>query len=82
MPPGWRKILADIALYFVLSDKEDSRAPDALNMGRAGLAAMAAENRRRNTRTSGAYGRIHPRQSARSRIKGPLRTESGLILSS
>lgn len=81
IPREYRKILADWALYFVYQDKEDSRADAALALAQSGLRAMAIENRRRNTRTSRAYGRIFPRASDRSKLKGPLRTESGLILS-
>ncbi len=82
IPRAYRKLLADIALYFVQQDKEDTRAQETLALARSGLQAMAAENRRRNTLTSGAYGRVHARQASRNRrLKGPLRTESGLIIS-
>lgn len=82
LPVGYRKLLADWALYFVFQDKEDSRAADALRLATLGLRSMAEDNRRRNTRASGSYGRIHPRLQDRSKLKGPLRTSSGLIISS
>ena len=80
MPREHRKLLADWALVFVLQDKEDSRVAETVELASRGLKAMALENQRRGPRQSGAFGRIHTRQSQRARIKGPLRTSSGLII--
>lgn len=80
MPREFRKLLADWALFYVFQDKEDSRAQDAYTLAAGGLRSMAAENQRRAKRQSRSFGRIHPRQVDRARIKGPLRTTSGLII--
>jgi len=81
VPRQYRKILADWGLAFLLVDKDDSRAGDALALAKSGIVAMAKENRRRLVRMGGGnFGKITPRQGDLGRMRGPLRTESGLII--
>lgn len=79
VPREYRKILADWALFFLLQDKEDTKAPQAFQLAAAGLRQMALENRCAQVK-QGTRGRIYPRQSDRNRSKGPLRTETGLLI--
>ena len=81
VPREYRKILADWALAFLLEDKEDSKAGDALGLAINGVKAMAAEQRRRMNRMGGKdFARIHPRAIDLEHLTGPLRTESGHII--
>jgi hypothetical protein len=54
VPLQHRKILADIVTFWLLLDKNDDRAPDALTMAKQGLAGMALENQSRLL----VYGRV------------------------
>jgi hypothetical protein len=67
-----------MALVYVLLDKNDDRSNAAALGARTGLAAMLKENRRRSVKIDQNAGHIKPRQ--RALIRGPLRTESGLII--
>lgn len=79
LPREYRKVLADWALFFVLQDKEDSRAADVLTIASQGLRQMAKENRRSGVR-QGDRARIYPRLGQRGARKGPLRTEQGFLI--
>jgi len=78
VPTQWMHVLSDMALVYVLLDKNDDRSNAAALGARTGLAAMLKENRRRNVKMDYLAGHIAPRQNSQS--KGPLRTESGLII--
>lgn len=78
VPTQWMHVLADMALVYVLLDKNDDRSNAAALGARTGLSAMLKENVRRNKKIDFLSGHISPRQTAKNR--GPLRTESGLII--
>lgn len=84
VPRQYRKILADWATGYVLADKDDTKASSMIEGARRGINAMAKENRRRQMMASGTenFARIFPRLSEKNLFKGPLRTESGLIIGS
>lgn len=76
MPVNYRHVLADMGCFFVLTDKEDQRAPGIGQQAKAGIASMMAENRKRwGDAGSGVTGQMFPRQS-RNTIW--MRTSSGL----
>jgi hypothetical protein len=82
VPREYRYILADWALAFLYSAKDDSKAGDALTLAQRGIQSMAKENRRRMVRQSGgAFGKIRSRLNQVHKTMRPLRTESGLIIS-
>lgn len=78
VPIQFRHILADMALVYVLMDKNDDRADAIALQARAGLTAMVRENRRRLAKMDGMAGHIFPRmgQVHESRVL----TESGLVV--
>ncbi len=78
LPLEWRHVLADFVLAYLFGAKDDSRAPAAAQAAQAGLLGMAKENRYQMATASKHYFRLYPRMERWSR--GPLRTESGLIL--
>lgn len=80
VPAQYRKTLADTAAYFLFLDKNDNRADAAGLMAKAGLNAMARENRSRMAKMSRTLGRIFPRPQTLPEHFAPLRTESGLII--
>ena len=78
MPINYRHVLADMACFFVLTDKEDQRAVAIGTQAKAGISAMMAENRKRwGDAGAGVMGQIFPRQS---RNTVWLRTAGGLRL--
>lgn len=76
IPFQYRKTLADAALYFLLQDKNDSRAPEALQLAISGIRAMARDNRNKWSKT-GRPMLITPRAGNSSR--GLRLTTSGRI---
>lgn len=80
VPRVYRRILSNWALSLLLEEKGDNRAGSAAVLAQRGLQAMKLENRKRLSDMSGNFGRIYPRQGQLQRFKGPLRTESGLII--
>jgi hypothetical protein len=83
VPLQWRHLLADMALTYVLLDKNDDRSNAIALAARTGLAGMLKENRRRLKKMGGeTVGHIYPRRGGKylSPNVGPLRTESGLII--
>jgi hypothetical protein len=79
VPTQWMHVLSDMALVYVLLDKNDDRSNAAALGARTGLAAMLKENRRRAVKIDYRAGHIAPRQTRNLR-RGPLRTDSGLII--
>ena len=80
VPHYWRRVLADWALFFLHSDKNDERAAVVGAQAKAGLRAMERENQKKQGRVGRfQMGRISPRP-ADSSTQGVLRTSSGLII--
>lgn len=79
VPLKYRYVLADMTTFFLMLDKDDSRASAIAEMAQKGIQAMSKENRSRYAQT-GDMGAIRPRQAGIGRLKGPLRTESGIII--
>lgn len=81
VPIQWRHVLSDWASFWLLLDKNDDRA-DAVGLSaKNGLRAMCWENRhKQGSMGRGLIGSIQPRQDQIGRWKGPLRTESGMII--
>lgn len=67
VPQQWRHILADMALTYVLIDKNDDRSNAVALGARTGLAAMIKDNRRRNVKIDPNAGHIFARPSQRPR---------------
>jgi len=61
VPAQWMHLLADMALTYVLFDKNDDRSNAAALAARTGLAAMIKENRRRLVKMDTLAGKIMPR---------------------
>lgn len=82
VPLQWRHLLSDMALTYLLLDKNDDRSNAIALSARTGLAAMLKENRRRLTKIGGSYtGKIFPRgDAAHSNRIDLLRTQTGLII--
>lgn len=81
VPVQYRHLLTDMALAYIMTDKNDDRAAAHAATAKSGLVAMVRENRRRLVKTSTEVATIRPRQNpSASRFNGPLRTESGLII--
>ena len=76
VPAQWMHILADMALVYVLLDKNDDRSNAVALGARTGLAGMLKENRRRLVKIDFKAGHIHPRPSPQPWLV----TESGLII--
>ena len=77
VPLQFRYILADMALFYRLLEKEDTRDEKIASLAKAGISAMVAENRGKMNRI-GDVGAIYARP--RRGIGRNLRTESGHIL--
>ena len=78
VPLAWRHVLADMALVYLLLDKNDKRATDAATQTRLVTAAMFKENRRRLVKVDQLLAYIKPRLGTPR--TDPLRTASGLII--
>ena len=68
VPPQWRHLLADMALTYVLIDKNDDRSNAVALGARTGLAAMIKDNRRRNVKIDANVGKIMTRPTLRRSI--------------
>jgi hypothetical protein len=77
VPLQFRYILSDMALYYLMQQKEDTRKDEIAALAKAGITAMESENRGRMNRI-GEVGQIFPRPQLRN--PGILRTESGHII--
>lgn len=80
VPRQYRKLLADIALTFLFVDKNDDRASSVSGLAKKGLQAMTNEQRSRMINYSRSAGLITPRLNQESRLRRPLRTDSGFII--
>lgn len=84
VPLQWRHLLADMALTYLFLDKNDDRSNAIALAARTGLSGMLKENRRRLAKISDKTGHVFPRQGGKygqnGEGRGPLRTESGLII--
>lgn len=80
IPLQYRSVLANFALYFLQVDKNDNRADATALVAKAGIQAMAMENRHRWASWGRDMGRIYPRPGDLPENLQVLRTESGLIL--
>lgn len=81
IPQQYRHLLADMALVYVYTDKNDDRLASVGTSARMGLTAMVKENRRRLTKIDQFSGAIVTRQGQARHNEGKLlRTESGLII--
>lgn len=78
VPIEYRHIIADAALYDLLMSKDDNRANAALAEARSGIEGMKRRFTRKEA-SSGKPGHLYVRPTKRF-SKGPLRTESGLII--
>lgn len=79
VPLRYRHILSDMAMVFIAIDKSDTRAQTYISAANSVLKAMYKENRHRMAKIGKDAGHIYPRQRM-VKFKGPLRTESGLII--
>lgn len=71
VPAQWMHVLGDMALVYVLLDKNDDRSNAAALGARTGLAAMLKENRRRITKIDHLAGHVAPRQGGAGAAPGP-----------
>ena len=65
VPAQWMHVLADMALVYVLLDKNDDRSNAAALGARTGLSAMLKENRRRGNKVDQHAGHLFPRPGNR-----------------
>ncbi len=79
LPLHRRRILADIALAYLLGAKNDERSVLALEMAARSLKGMQRDNRRVRITNTAHNFRLFPRDTDRRR-PGPLRTSSGHII--
>lgn len=79
VPLEYRHLLSDMAVTYLMIDKNDDRAQTHAAAARSGLTAMFRENRRRIKQMDETAGRIFSRAGQRGG-REPLRTESGLII--
>jgi hypothetical protein len=85
VPLEWRHILSDMATTYIFLDKNDDRSNAIALAARTGLAGMLRENKRQLKKMGAeGIGAIYPRQGGRygntPTGRGPLRTESGMII--
>ena len=80
IPFQYRRVLADVATYWLMLDKNELvRAKASIDGARSLLLSMSIENRRRLGVTTKNMGKIIPRGREKY-YRGPLRTTSGLII--
>lgn len=79
LPRQYRHVLADLVTFQIMFDKNDDRAPGVSQGARGILKAMHAEHLHSKKKMDHRMGHIFPRASHTGR-RGPLRTESGLII--
>ena len=61
VPLSYRQIIADIALFYLFTGKSDARAETIGAQARAGLKAMASDNRARMKQYSRSFGQVYQR---------------------
>jgi len=79
-PPEYRYVLADMAASYLMADKDDTKAGPIAEAAAAGIRAMARDRRQVLALSSRNMGKINPRVGDLSRYRGPLRTQTGLII--
>lgn len=79
VPRSYRRILADMAVFWLYLDKDDNRDVKLAELVKRGIRAMEFEHRHRVTSYSRHYGKLMPRGRRKTSI-GVLRTESGHII--
>ena len=79
IPYRFRRILADLACFYLQTDKNDSRAALNFKLGENMLRAMQRDNRNRRMAQDQTYGQIYPRVARMNRMM-PFRTSGGLIV--
>lgn len=79
LPEHWRHVLCDMALVYLLADKNDNRAIPMQQQTRLVVASMLKENRRRLAKINNQVAHIKPRLGQGS-TAGPLRTNAGAII--
>lgn len=57
-----RHVLSDLALFFLLDEKQDARADGIATVAKSGIWAMAKANRKRLVNIGRAFGHIYARQ--------------------
>ena len=67
VPPQYRHLLADMALTYVLIDKNDDRSNAVALGARTGIAAMIKDNRRRGVKVDSNMGHLFTRPTLRRR---------------
>lgn len=81
IPLEQRQVLADLTLFYLLTDKSDLRAGDIGTMAKAGLMSMIKDNQNRRAQMSRTVGAIITRPTHTGPFMNRvLRTSSGLII--
>lgn len=80
VPLNYRSLLSDYALQQIFVEKNDDRASSIGQLIKGKVDGMRREHMTRLGRMSANLGRIFPRQQDRASIRGPWRTESGLVI--
>lgn len=80
VPAQWRHILCDMALTYLYTSKNDDRVMAVGSAAKAGLMAMALENKQKLQSMSRRFGKIRVRQDNLESKRRPLRTTSGIII--
>jgi hypothetical protein len=80
VPLHHRQVLADIALFYLFTSKNDDRAAAIGTQAKAGLQAMASDNRARVQQLGRIHGKLTPRLDRTGRFQRVLRTSSGFII--
>lgn len=80
LPYKDRRVLADMALYFLFQDKNDNRADATALVAKGGIRGMARENHARMAAGDRTLGHLYPRMDRLSRSNVPLRTSGGLVV--
>lgn len=81
VPREHRQILADIGLFYLLTTMSSGKAEAIGQQAKAGLQAMAADNRKKLSQLGRRMGHIYPRAGNVARFNRVPRTSSGLIIS-
>ncbi len=79
IPLEYRHILVDGIAMLLLNDKDDSRAADKGAIAKEGIRGMWRNHQAQKARGEGGFMQVRPNPSVDYR-RGPLRTESGLII--
>jgi hypothetical protein len=80
VPFNYRSLLADFCLQQIFVAKSDDRAAGIGQLIKGKINGMRREHMARLSRSSENVGRVFPRQQDRASIRGPWRTESGLVI--